>query len=180
MSLLNISFLNEAINEKSMLKPEMVLDHVRSRVIQSLSLDGSDEGGKDGMDCILCKFNFSKMKLEFSAANNPLWLIRNNQLKEFIPDKMPVGKSPKDTIPFTLQTIDLEKGDVIYTLTDGYADQFGGKKGKKFKYSRLKEISLSGHTLPMKKQLALLDQQIEEWKGQLEQVDDILIIGIRV
>ena len=180
MSLLNISFLNEAINEKSMLKPEKVLDHVRNRVIRSLSLDGSDEGGKDGMDCILCKFNFSEMKLEFSAANNPLWLIRNGQLKEFVPDKMPVGKSPKDNIPFTLQEISLEKGDVIYALTDGYADQFGGKKGKKFKYSRLKEIILSCHSLPMKKQLEVLEQHIDEWKGVLEQVDDILIIGIRV
>ena len=93
---------------------------------------------------------------------------------------MPVGKYGGDMKPFSLQTIDLKKGDIIYTFTDGYADQFGGEKGKKFKYKQLQEILLAHSTLSMDDQKTLLDKTFEKWRGNLEQIDDVLVIGVRI
>ncbi|MCW3105062.1 MAG: yrrB 5 [Bacteroidetes bacterium] len=180
MSLLNISFLNQAVIEKKLQSPELVLDHVRTQIISSLNPAGSEEQTRDGMDATLCVFDLKGMWLRFSGANNPLWLIRNNELKEFAADKMPVGMYHGEQKPFSKQTLGLRKGDVIYLFTDGYADQFGGPKGKKFKYKKLQELLLEHHTKPMAEQKAILDATIEEWRTGLEQVDDILIVGIRV
>ncbi|MCW3071920.1 MAG: hypothetical protein JWO44_1810 [Bacteroidetes bacterium] len=180
MSLLNISFLNQAVIEKKLQSPELVLDHVRTQIISSLNPFGSNEEGRDGMDATLCVFDFKGMWLRFSCANNPLWLIRNNELKEFAADKMPVGMYHGEQKPFSKQTLGLRKGDVIYMFTDGYADQFGGPKGKKFKYKKLQELLLEHHTKPMEEQKAILDATIEAWRTGLEQVDDILVVGIRV
>jgi serine phosphatase RsbU (regulator of sigma subunit) len=93
---------------------------------------------------------------------------------------MPVGKSPRDHESFTLRSIELEKGDIVYTLTDGYPDQFGGPKGKKFKYKQLEEILLEVHQLPLEEQKNILSERFESWRGILEQVDDVLLIGIKV
>ena len=176
MSLLNISFLNEAITEKNILQPNDVFNHARKRLIENLSHDG----GQDGMDGVLCAFDFENNQLLAASANNPIWIIRKNELIEYIPDKMPVGKSPKETISFRLQTIPLQKEDCIYIFTDGYADQFGGMNGKKFKYKQLKELLLANNCQSMNEQKNTLNKIIEKWKGELEQVDDILIIGIKV
>ena len=178
MSLLNISFLNEAINEKGIQKPNDILAYVRSRLITSLAIEGSDEGGNDGMDCILWCLN--KTKLEVSCAHNPLVMIINGELKEITADKIPVGKSVKNEIPFTLHTIDLKKGDTLYAFTDGFADQFGGPKGKKFKYKQLNELLQKLVPLPMNEQKVVLETTFNEWRGNLEQVDDVLIAGIKV
>ena len=180
MSLLNISFLNQAVIEKKLSSPELVLDHVRTQIISALNPLGSGEETRDGMDAILCVFDFKGMWLRFSAANNPLWLIRNNELKEFGADKMPVGMYHGEQKPFSKQTLGLRKGDMIYLFTDGYADQFGGPKGKKFKYKKLQELLLEHHAKPVEEQRTILDATIEEWRSGLEQVDDILVVGIRV
>ena len=113
-------------------------------------------------------------------ANNPVWIIRNHVLIELKADKMPVGKHDSDYISFTEHSIELEKGDMIYTLTDGMADQFGGPKGKKFKYKQLQDLLTSIASKPLAEQKVVLDTTIENWRGSLDQVDDILIIGIRV
>ena len=180
MSLLNISFLNEAITEKKISDPGEILSHVRRRLIQSLKTDGSDEGGKDGMDCILLCFDFIKNMLDYSAANNSFYIIRNKEIINCSADKMPVGKSPKDEEPFATRHHKIEKGDVIYTLTDGLPDQFGGPKGKKYKYKQLEDLLMVCSDLPMKEQKSILKSSFVNWKGNLEQVDDICIIGIRV
>ncbi|HTL83276.1 MAG TPA: SpoIIE family protein phosphatase [Bacteroidia bacterium] len=180
MSMMGISHLNESIIEKNLFHPNDILDNVRKGIISSLNPEGSDEQSKDGMDCVLCAYDFKKMIMEFSAANNPLWLIRDKQLQEFKPDKMPVGMHTDSMAPFSLQKIELKKGDIVYTFTDGYADQFGGPKGKKFKYKQLEETLLSICDLPMNDQKAILDKKFEEWRGNLEQVDDVCIIAIRV
>lgn len=180
MSLLNISFLNQAVNEKKIQSPELILDHVREQIINSLNPFGSEMESKDGMDATICMFDFKGMWLRFSCANNPLWLIRNNELKEFAADKMPVGMYHGEQKCFSKQTLGLRKGDVIYMFTDGYADQFGGAKGKKFKYKQLKEKLVSVKDLSMEEQKRIIDKTLEDWKGNIEQVDDILIIGIRV
>ncbi len=180
MSMVGISRLNESILEKNIVKPNEILDNVRRGIIDSLNPEGSEEESKDGMDCVLCAYDFENNKLEFAAANNPLWLVRNKEVIEYKADKMPVGKYNDESKPFTLQTIDLQKGDTIYTFTDGYADQFGGPKGKKFKYKQLQDMLLAASDLPLDTQKEQLNSAFEKWKGDLEQVDDVCVIGIRI
>ncbi len=179
MSLLNISFLNEITTEKKIVHPDEILNSVRQSIILTLNSEGNEES-QDGMDCTLCCFDLKNKKLEYAAANNSFYIIRDGKLMINTADKMPVGKSPNDSTPFTKQRVDLQIGDLIYTFTDGYADQFGGPKGKKFKYKALEELLLANHHLPMFEQRKLLSQTMETWQGSLEQVDDILIIGIKV
>ena len=184
MSILNISTLELAIKEK-LTAPSEIFNYARKEIITRLRKDGSADGGKDGMDASLIVLNNEKTKLTFSAANNPIWIIRKNEkgLAELIeakPDKMPIGKHDKDQIPFTQHEIDLQKGDLIYLLTDGMPDQFGGPKGKKYKYTQLKEFLISISSLSMNDQHQQLKSEFERWKGELEQVDDVTLIGIRV
>jgi len=169
----------KAVAEKISASNEL-LNFTRKIIIQTLANDGSKEGGKDGMDAALLIFNKEKTKLEFTLANNPLWLIRNNELIEHKPDKMPVGKHDFQDRPFTKNEIDLQKGDLIYIFTDGFADQFGGEKGKKFKYISLKELLLSIASKSMDEQKIILDKTFKSWRGNLELVDDVCILGIRI
>jgi len=180
MSLLNMSLLRRVINENKLTRPDLVLNTVRTEIDKALNSEGSVEESKDGMDAVLCKLDLTNMQLEYAAANNSFYIIRDNALITCKADKMPVGKGHDDSISFTYNRVALQKGDLIYTLTDGYADQFGGIKGKKFRYKQLEEMLLSVHHLPMKEQLKLLNQTFIDWRGNLEQVDDVLIIGIRV
>ncbi|MBS1637808.1 MAG: tetratricopeptide repeat protein [Bacteroidetes bacterium] len=180
MSMLNISYLNEAVIERNIREPDQVLHAIRKEVIKALNPHGTTIESKDGMDCVLCAFNLQEMHLSFAAANNPLWLCRNNFMVEYKPDKMPVGKHDKEHEPFTCHHVELQKGDVIYTFTDGYADQFGGEKGKKFKYQQLEALLLSIHQLPVHEQAIVLEKRFHEWKGNLEQVDDVLVIGVKI
>ena len=179
MSLLGVSFLNEITKERKIIRPDMVFNHLRDDIIKALNPEGNLEEGKDGMDAVLCSFDFAKMELEFSCANNPIWILRNGQWLDHTTDKFPIGMQG-DLKPFTLQKIALQKGDIIYTLTDGYADQFGGTKGKKFKYKALQKLLSDNSLKNMEEQKNILNSTIENWKGNLEQVDDILLIGIRV
>lgn len=179
MSLLNISFLNENIFEKKITDPALILDQQRNQIIRALN-PGGNENSKDGMDAVLCAFDLMNMKLEFSAANNPLWLVRDEQMIEYKPDKMPVGKGEIKEKGFTLQTVDLKKGDIIYTFTDGFADQFGGPRGKKFMYRQFANTLLQNNKLPMSEQKEKLMQTFKEWKGSHEQVDDVLVVGVKV
>jgi sigma-B regulation protein RsbU (phosphoserine phosphatase) len=179
MSLLNISKLSQAVNENKITRPDLILNNIRTEIIKALNAEGSEES-KDGMDAVLCKLDINNMKLQYAAANNPFYIIRNNELLICKADKMPVGKGHDDNISFTFNEIALHKGDVIYTFTDGYADQFGGPKGKKFKYKQLEDILMSICSLPLKDQSVVLNQKFEDWKGSLDQVDDVLIIGLKI
>lgn len=186
MSLLNISFLNENVIERKIENPAQILNEQRKKIIKALNPTGK-ENSKDGMDCVLCAFEFPSstekngtVKLSFAAANNPLWLVRNKELTEYKADKMPVGKYEDDSQDFTSQNIDLQKGDIIYTFTDGYADQFGGDRGKKFFGKNLKELLIKNCHIPMAQQKEELSKTINTWKGNAEQVDDILVIGVRI
>jgi serine phosphatase RsbU (regulator of sigma subunit) len=180
VSLLNISKMSETVNQKKILRPDLVLNSVRMDLIKALNPEGSTEECKDGMDCILCRITPSEMKLEYSAANNSFYIIRNGHAIICKADKMPVGKSTEDTKPFTYNQVQLMPGDVVYTFTDGFADQFGGAQGKKFKREKLKELLCSIYTMPMSSQKEIIAGRFEEWKGSLEQVDDVLIMGVRV
>lgn len=183
MSMLNISSLEKAI-EKELCEPADILNHTRKTIIDRLQKDGSKDGGKDGMDCSLICFDFFNRKFTYTSANNPIWIVRKTseklELIELAPNKMPVGKHDKDQISFTQHEFNLQKGDLVYTLTDGMPDQFGGPKGKKFMYKQLKHFLISISQLPLNEQKDLLDDVLNKWKGNLEQVDDICIIGIRI
>ena len=179
MSLLNISKLTDAINQK-ITRPDLVLNEVKAGIIRALNPEGSSEESKDGMDAILCKLDIKNMKLQFAAANNSFCIIRNKTIINCKADKMPVGKSHDDSALFTFNEINLEKGDMIFTFTDGYGDQFGGPEGKKFMHKQLRKIFVEVSEMPIQTQKDLINQRFEEWKGDLEQVDDVLIIGVRV
>jgi tetratricopeptide (TPR) repeat protein len=182
MSILNISSLEKAIETET--EPHHILGKTRELIIDRLKKDGSLEGGKDGMDCSLLVLNQDKTELRFASANNPVFIVTTKngvaELVEAKPDKMPVGKHDKDQTPFTLQTVSLQKGDLIYTLTDGMPDQFGGEKGKKYMIKNLKNFFLSIAHLPMKEQHKKLEEEFTSWKGSNEQIDDVCIIGVRV
>jgi serine phosphatase RsbU (regulator of sigma subunit) len=179
MSLLNISFLNEAINEKHIGQPHEILNYVRDRLVNSISRGGA----KDGMDGVLICFEFSPdggiSKITYSAGNNPPVLYSNGSLTELPFNKMPVGKGEREEV-FELHAIPAKKGDILYLYTDGFADQFGGPKGKKFKYRQLNEIIQKNAERPLCEQKEALLKALNEWRAGYEQVDDICVIGIRL
>ena len=115
-----------------------------------------------------------------ASANNPIWIIRGSELIEIKADRLPIGKHDRDNIPFTLHTLNLQKGDVVYTLTDGFSDQFGGANGKKFMIKNLRELLAANAHLPMHEQKELLEKTFTNWVGNIEQVDDVTLIGVRV
>lgn len=178
MSLLNITSLEKAI--ENLTDPAEILNNTRQTIIKRLKKDGSSEGGKDGMDCSVIVFDFKNNQLLISAANNPVWIIRGNELLEIKPDKMPVGKHDRDQESFTIHTIDIKEGDLVYTLTDGFPDQFGGEKGKKFMSKNLKELLLKNSNLPINSQKTILETTFNNWVGTGEQVDDVTLIGIKI
>ncbi len=178
MSLLNITSLEKAIETYT--EPSDILNCTRDIIIKRLKKDGSADGGKDGMDCSFCVYDFKQMKLYVSAANNPVWIIRKEEVVELKPDKMPVGKHDRQHIPFIRHEIELQKGDIVYTLTDGFPDQFGFENGKKFMSKNLRELLLKNAHLPLTEQKHLLEKTFMNWKGNLEQVDDVTLIGIRI
>jgi len=191
MSLLNITSLEKAIENNN--QPAEILNTTRQVIIDRLKKDGSAEGGKDGMDASLTVYNFKEKKLSVSSANNPVWIVRastrsatasessaTNETIEIKPDKMPVGKHDKQDVSFSQQEIDLLPGDVVYTLTDGFPDQFGGEKGKKFMTKNLRDLLSKNAHLPMNEQKELLENTLKNWVGDLEQIDDITLIGVRI
>lgn len=178
MSILNISALEKSIEHLN--QPDEILNHTRKVIIDRLKNDGSEEGGKDGMDVSLLVLNKERNKLIYSAANNPIWILRNGQIIELSPDKMPVGKHDHDSVPFKKHEIDIIKGDIIYSLTDGMPDQFGGQKGKKYKYNHLKSFLVSIVHLEMNEQRKSILNEFYTWKGDLEQTDDVTIVGIKI
>jgi serine phosphatase RsbU (regulator of sigma subunit) len=178
MSLLSIGFLSEAINEREIYSPNEVFNYVRERLIKSL---GKDEQ-KDGFDGILLCIDKQNKKITYAAANNAPVLVSNNTLIKLNCNKMPVGQTEIKE-DFSLFTIDLKQNDTLYLFTDGYADQFGGNKlnggGKKFKKKSLHEMLLRVSNEPLDSQKTIIEKTFDDWKGELEQVDDVIITGIK-
>jgi len=175
MSLLNMGFLSEAIKERNIEQPHEIFNYVRQRLINSIS----SEQQKDGMDGILMCIDRITNQITYSAANNEPILISNNQVIELPKNKMPVGKGEKSD-SFTLFQLNAKTGDMLFLYTDGFADQFGGPKGKKFKYKQLNELLLNVRNNSTNEQKLELISVFENWKGELEQVDDVLLVGIRI
>jgi serine phosphatase RsbU (regulator of sigma subunit) len=180
MSIMGISFLNEIANNKDVNTAAEALNHLRHNVITSLNREGSVTDTKDGMDISLCVFDFKNMMMQFAGAYNPLYMIRQGELAVIKADRMPIGIHERDSSPFTNMEFSIHKGDVFYILSDGYIDQFGGQEGKKFMTKQFKDLIQKIHDKPMLEQKEILWQTILEWRGEIEQVDDIIIIGVRV
>ncbi|MFT4601773.1 MAG: serine phosphatase RsbU (regulator of sigma subunit) [Arenicella sp.] len=178
MSILNITSIEKAVEQK-VSEPAEIFNLARKNIIQRLKKDGSTEGGKDGMDASIVCFDFENSGFTYAAAQNPIWVIRNKELIEIKPNKMPIGKHDKDHIPFSGGEFEMQKGDQIYTLTDGFQDQFGGPKGKKFMVKKMREHLLSVSHLSMEDQHNYIRKTFTDWQGELEQVDDVCLIGVK-
>ncbi|MCK4748522.1 MAG: SpoIIE family protein phosphatase, partial [Bacteroidales bacterium] len=135
---------------------------------------------QDGMDLALCVIDTTTLKIQFSGAYNPLYIIRNNKLIEYKPDKMPIGIYKEKSDSFSNHDIDIEIGDALYMFSDGYVDQFGGSKQKKFMTKNFKELLLRINKKPMKEQREILNKTLVDWMGEVEQIDDILVMGLRI
>jgi tetratricopeptide (TPR) repeat protein len=169
--------LNRAVREFRLTKPSEILDKVRTLVIETF--EKSDKDVKDGMDIALCKLNTQTNHLEYAGANNSLFVTSKNNLTEIKADKQPVGKYYL-TEPFSNNEVQLNKGDTLYIFSDGYADQFGGPKGKKFMYKSFRNLLLSMYDSDINEQHARIEKTFNDWKGDLEQIDDVCVIGVRV
>ncbi len=178
MSMLSFAMLQETLLLEEVKTTAQALTYLDHKITETLNRN--NRSYRDGMDMTLCAFSKSSNTLQFSCANRPLILIRNGELKEFSPAKFTIGGAIDNVSKnFKNQEIQIEQGDMIYLFTDGYVDQFGGLKGKKFKHKQLNEKLLAISNQPLTKQKEILEQTFNDWKGTLEQVDDVCIIGIK-
>jgi serine phosphatase RsbU (regulator of sigma subunit) len=182
MSMLGISFLNEIFKSYSFhlhdIKSNDILNQLRDEIKISLHQTGKFDENKDGMDIALCIFDRGKNLLQFSGAHNPIYIVRAGELIELKPDKQPIGIYLKE-LPFTKIEFELKKSDTIYMFSDGYCDQFGGEKNEKFKSKRFKELLVKIQDKNISEQKIELEKNLELWSGKNEQVDDILVTGIK-
>ncbi len=180
MSLIGSNALDQIVNKKEE-TPSIMLEELNR--LSSEALNKSEEGRdsvRDGMDMAMCAFSKDYKTLEYSGANNPLYIVRDNEIQITKADKHAIASFEPGTHKYTNHKFDLKSGDVIYVFSDGYADQFGGIKGKKFMYRQFRELLLSIKDKSMQAQKEILDAKIKEWQGAHEQVDDILVIGVRI
>lgn len=180
MSMTGDNLLNQMVIERKLESPASILNELDVAVRKSLKQDRSGTESKDGMDVALCRFNADGRELVYAGANRPLWIVRSGGLLEFKAFKQSIGGLHPEGSNFREEKISLQKNDMIYLLSDGYADQFGGPQGKKFMSRKLKELLTSIANDKLSEQKAILDARLDEWRGELTQVDDILVIGIRI
>lgn len=184
MSMLGTAYLNEIVNKIGInkhirsLNANEILGQLRENVIKSLHQTNNTDS-KDGMDVALCIIDFENHQLQFAGANNPLLLIRNNEITEIKGDRMPIGIGKHQT-PFTNHELDLQKDDVIFMFSDGYVDQFGGSKGGKFLLKRFKKLLMEVHGYSFDEQKSVLEKNFNEWRGTHFQVDDVLVVGLKI
>ena len=175
LSIISRNGLQKATQELKLTSPSAILDYLSHYIEKTVNIGGQ----KDGMDISLCAFNKQTKRLFYAGANCPIYLIRNGELTEFKSHQQPIGKY-YDKAPFENTDIQLNHDDVLYLFTDGFADQFGGEKGKKLKYNAFKQLLISTHKADMNTQKENLFKAFNEWKGELEQLDDICLIGLKI
>ncbi len=193
MSMLGVSLLNEVLNKIvetqtfALLQTNYIMNMLREKFIKSLHLKGKEGETKDGMDLAICIFDYDDKVLQYTGANHPLYIVRKPSvmnpefaIEEVKADKIPIGMFEEEVRSFSKTNLQMSKGDSFYIFSDGYYDQFGGPKGKKFMLKHFKEliVSIQGHTLDEQK--IIINQAFEEWKGDNEQVDDVLVVGMKV
>jgi serine phosphatase RsbU (regulator of sigma subunit)/Tfp pilus assembly protein PilF len=195
MSMLGISFLNEIVRKKEVTQANLVLNHLRKSIIDALQQKGIAGEQNDGMDISICVIDTEKNELQFAGANNPIYIVKSEKLKvksKEKPDELSTFELDElkgDTMPvsiygrmddFTNNILKIEKGDCLYMFTDGFADQFGGKLGKKYKYQIFKNLLLDNSQIPMAEQKIKIEKNLKNWMGAYPQIDDITVLGIRI
>lgn len=179
MSLIGHNGLNQAVRERGLTRPSEVLKVLNKLAFEALHKDREQFMVRDGMDMALCNYDPERKVLEYAGANAPLYIVRDGEVLRFVPDKHPIGSFELEGKEFTDHRIELEEGDMVYIFSDGYADQFGGPKGKKFLYKRFRDLLLQISNYPADSQSGMLEEAFRGWRGVHEQVDDILVIGMR-
>lgn len=180
MSLVGANALNIAVQGNKMNAPAEILTELNRLTAESLNKAEGNSNVRDGMDLAMISFTKDFKQMEYSGANNPLYHVRDGNLTQTKADKFAIGSFNHGEKQYTNHKIDIKKGDLIYIFSDGYADQFGGIKGKKFMYRQFREVLMEIRELPMNEQGNILNEKIENWRGNYEQIDDILVIGVRV
>lgn len=180
MSLMGISYLSEIINEKNILETNEILNALREKVITNLNKSSLTKNKRDGMDMVVIRLDLSNLSLQFSGANNSIYILREKQLVELKGNKMPVGLYTDELLPFSSTEKTIYEGDKIFSFTDGLPDQFGGPKGKKFMYKQLENIICENSGQKMSNLYDEISSRFERWKGANEQVDDITVLGIKI
>lgn len=180
MSIVGHNLLKDILKNTDIVSPAKIMDELSAGVTSTLHVNQTETQTKDGMDMTLCALNLKTMELQFSGAFNPLYLVRGGELLQYKTNKFPVGMHIGETQNFTNNTLQLQKGDIIYIFSDGYADQFGGDKGKKFMAGNFRKLLLNVSSAPISQQKNILDHTIEQWRDYREQVDDVLVIGVQV
>lgn len=180
MTMAGTAFLNQILSQNTDLHTSDILMQLRELVMKLLKQKGAEGETNVGMDIAIAMLDEDKKELEFSGANNPLYMVHKGELMIYKGDRMPIGIHLNFNQPFIQQEVKLESGDMVYMFTDGYADQFGGPRNKKFRYRQFQELLLSVHQLPLNEQKEKLSQTMTDWRGKNDQVDDILIVGFRI
>ncbi len=179
MSILGITLLSEIVNRANFNSAGSILNQLRESVMRALNQRGVDEEQKDGIDMAICIINTETNMLEFAGAFNPIYVVKKNRLIEMHGDNMPIGIAAFEENSFTNHKYNLEEDDVVYLFSDGFVDQFGGPQGKKFKYQPFRNLLLNISNLPMHVQKNELITKFNQWKGNLPQLDDVLMFGFR-
>jgi serine phosphatase RsbU (regulator of sigma subunit) len=184
MSIVGHNILKQVVSNNTFSTPAQILDSLNEGVSETLHHGGHEheEGqAKDGMDISFCTIDFKTLELQYAGAYNPLYIIRNGQLIQTKANKFPIGLFlGEEKKKFTNHTFQLERGDTVYIFSDGYADQFGGPYGRKFMAIPFRVLLMDINKEPIEKQKIILNKTIEDWRGQLDQVDDILVIGVKI
>ena len=180
MSIMGINFLNEIVNKTESIRANEILNELRDQLIKSLGQTGQRDETKDGMEMALCVVDFGSKKLQFSGAFRPMYMISNGELMVINGDRMPIGIYNEKEVTFTNKEVAFKENDIIYLFTDGYVDQIGGPHRKTFKSIKLKQLLQDIYRNPLKKQQSLLEKEHEAWRGDVEQIDDIMILGIKL
>lgn len=180
MSIMGINFLNEIVKQTGTIKANEILTELRDKLIKSLGQTGQRDETRDGMEMALCVVDAANYRLQYSGAFRPMYLLRQNELIVIKGDPMPIGIYNEDEVPFTNKEMPFRENDMIYLFTDGYVDQIGGLERKTFKTVRLKKLLKEIHALSMEEQQKILREEHEIWRSGSEQIDDVMVLGVRL
>lgn len=181
MSIVGVNLLNQALFESKLTSPAQILNQINIGLEATVKQTEEESVIRDGMEITLCKWNRKKNEFVFAGANHIMYQVRNGELITHRGDKHPIGASYTDIHRnFTNVNISIDKGDMFYLTSDGYPDQFGGPKGKKFKFKQLEEKFVQIHKQSLSEQKDQLSKTFNDWKGTIEQLDDVLVMGLRV
>jgi serine phosphatase RsbU (regulator of sigma subunit) len=181
MSIVGYNNIKYVVDNNDFTTPALILDKLNEGISETLHHGHDEYQAKDGMDLSFCTIDYKTLELEFAGAFNPLYIIRDNELIQIKGDKFPIGFFlGEEKRNFVNHKIQLQKNDCIYIFSDGYSDQFGGPSGKKFMINNFRNLLLEIYKFPFAKQKDILNTTIEEWRGSLDQVDDILVIGVQI